>query len=101
MRYTIPAGAILFLALLGQSEGAGEKKGGTTPWAQVTIGGEIRDLIELRAKVDVLALLDRDIPAAALQAQWHGPLPPRAIKTAHIRSMQVGDAAWVVALLDD
>jgi len=102
MRYTIPAGAILFLAFLGQSEGAGDKKPDTPPWAQVTVGGEIRDLIELRAKVDILALLDRDIPSAALQTQWHGPLPPRTTKrTAHIRSMQIGDAAWVVALLDD
>jgi hypothetical protein len=101
MRYTIPAGAILFLAFLGQSEGAGEKKGGATPWAEVTVGGEIRDLIELRAKVDILALLDRDIPVGGLQAQWHGPLPPRTKKTAHIRSMQVGDATWVVALLGD
>jgi hypothetical protein len=104
MRYLIPAGALLLVAFLGQSEGAGEKKGEPSqPWAQVTVGGEIRDLIDLRSKVDVLALLDRDIPVAAVASQWRGPLPQRALEkgTAHIRSMQVGDAAWVVALLDE
>jgi hypothetical protein len=101
MRYTIPAGAILLLVFLGQTDGAGDKKVETPPWAQVTVGGEIRDLIELRAKVDVLALLDRDFPVAALATQWRGPLQPRTKKIAHVRSMQVGDAAWVVVLLDD
>jgi hypothetical protein len=101
MRYAILAGAIVFLAFLGQTEGAGEKKTEATHWAQVTVGGEIRDLIDLRAKVDVLALLDRDLPVAALATQWRGPLPPRTKKIARVRSMQVGDAAWVVALLDD
>jgi hypothetical protein len=101
MRYAILAGAIVFLAFLGQTEGAGEKKSTMTPWAQVKVGGEIRDLIDLRARVDVLALLDRDVPTAALATQWHGPRPPRTKKIAHVRSMQVGDAAWVVALLDD
>lgn len=103
MRYLIPAGALLLVAFLGQSEGAGEKKGKTSqPWAHVTIGGEIRDLLELRSKVDVLALLDRDFPMAAVSSQWRGPLPPRDVDgTAHVRSIQVGDAAWVVALLDE
>jgi hypothetical protein len=100
----IPAGAILFLAFLGLAEGAGDKKPGTPPWAQVTVGGEIRDLIDLRAKVDVLALLDRDLPFTTVAKQWRGPLLMRKLaekETAHIRSMQVGDAAWVVALLDN
>jgi hypothetical protein len=105
MRYLIPAGALLLVAFLGQSEGAGEKKNEPSqPWAQVTVGGEIRDLLELRSKVDVLALLDRDIPMAAVASQWHGPFPQRALEakgTARVRSMQVGDAAWVVALLDE
>src|SRR5258707_640070 len=86
MRYMIPAGAILFLAFLGHSEGAGDKKGDLPPWAQVTVGGEIRDLIDVRAKVDVLALLDRDIPIANLPVQWRGPLPARKLEakgTAH------------------
>jgi len=105
MRYLIPAGAMLVMAFLGQSEGAGEKKSEPSqPWAQVTVGGEIRDLLELRSKVDVLALLDRDFPLAAVASQWRGPLPQRALEskgTAHVRSIQVGDAAWIVALLDE
>src|SRR5882762_3086845 len=105
MRYLIPAGALLLVAFLGQSEGAGEKKSALSQsWAHVTVGGEIRDLLELRSKVDVLALLDRDIPMAAMTSQWRGPLPQRALGakgTAHVRSMQVGDAAWIVALLDE
>src|SRR5260370_799219 len=105
MRYLIPAGAMLLAAFLGLAEGAGEKKGEPSqPWAQVTVGGEIRDLLELRSKIDVLALLDRDIPLTAVASQWRGPLPQRALAakgTAHVRSMQVGDAAWVVALLDE
>ena len=80
MRYAIPAGAILLLAFLGQTEGAGEKKPDMPPWAEVTVGGEIRDLIELRAKVNVLALLDRDIPFTAVAAQWRGPLLLRKIR---------------------
>ena len=94
MRYLISAGALLLVAFLGQSEGAGEKKGEPSqPWAQVTVGGEIRDLLELRSKVDVLALLDRDIPMATVSSQWRGPLPPRAPQkgTAHVRSMAASE----------
>jgi hypothetical protein len=95
----------MVLGLLAGAPQAGEKKGGlkkeeqtTPPWASVTIGGEIRDLIDLRGKVNVGVLLDVDRPN--LPAGWDGP-PPQHVPQLHIRSMQVGDAAWVVTLLDE
>jgi hypothetical protein len=108
MRYAMTACVLMLAALLGHAQVADDKKDDkkdepAPPWARVVIGGEIRDLLELRSKIDVLALLDRDIPMATLPTQWRGPLPPRKLETkgtAHVRSIQVSDSAWVVTLLE-
>ncbi len=68
-------------------------------WAKVTLGGEIRDLLALRAKYNLYVLLDRDIPALPVPGQWSGPPPNRPLSYP-VRSMQVGEASWVVTLLD-
>ena len=113
MRYLVPATVFLVLGLLVGAPQAGEKKGGlkkeeapSPPWATVTVGGEIRDLIELRGKLNVRVLLDVDQPK--LSMPWDGPPPerfrpkgPDKGPDVHVRSMQVGDAAWVVTLLDE
>jgi hypothetical protein len=109
MRYVIAAGVALLAVLAGHAAGQPEKKGEPVPpWARVTLGGEVRDLLELRSKTNVLVLLDRDLPRAAADAQWQGPPPQRPGEpekgktgTVHLRSMQVGDAAWVVVRLDE
>ena len=105
MRYLMPACVLVVLGLLVGAPLAGEKKGGlkkedkpTSPWASVTVGGEIRDLIELRGKVNVQVLLDAE-ERLRLPASWDGP-PAEQLPQVHVRSMQVGDASWVVTLLD-
>jgi hypothetical protein len=99
---------LLAAGLVGLAHGQGDKKGEPPAWAKITLGGEIRDLLELRSKINVLALLDREIPRASIASQWHGPPPQRMLElkpkgpdVAHVRSMQVGEAAWVVVLLDE
>ena len=114
MRYLMPACVLVVLGLLAGAPQAGEKKGGlkkeerpTPPWASVTVGGEIRDLIEVRGKLNVGVLLDIDQPK--LTVPWDGPPPERESQVkpkgkgpdVHVRSMQVGEASWVVTLLDD
>src|SRR5712691_7948827 len=106
MRYLTMAGAVLLAALVGQAEATGDKKNEpAAPWAKAMLGGEIRDLLELRSKLNVLALLDRDMRKATGEYQWNGPPPQRTAtppaEVAHVRSVQVGDAAWVVVLLDE
>jgi hypothetical protein len=107
MRYVTTAGLlVLTITLMGRAQPPGEDKGKGASWAKVTLGGEMRDLIDLRAKLNLLAVLDRDVPMASLA--WPGPplsvlpAPGKGDKKqiAHIRSMQVGDAAWVAVLLD-
>jgi hypothetical protein len=105
MRFFVPATALVLFGLLVGAPNAGEKKGGpkkeqppTSAWAQVTIGGEIRDLIELRGKVNVQVLLDAE-EQLRLPANWDGP-PAERLPEVHVRSMQVGDASWVVTMLD-
>jgi hypothetical protein len=103
MRYLMMACVLLTAAFLCRASG-GDKKEDKKPdsaWAEVTVGGEIRDLIELRGKVNVNVLLNRDFPISAVPAQWRGPIPRGELdnkRTAHVRSMQVGDSAWLVAL---
>ena len=109
MRYVTTA-VVLLAALFTQGQAVGQKKAAPAPnapqapqapkWAKVTLGGEIRDLLELRAKHNLYVLLDREIPALPDPSQWRGPQPPRPLSYP-VRSMQVGDAAWVVTLLDD
>jgi len=113
MRYFMPASVFVVLGLLVGAPQAGEKKGGakkdetpTPPWASVTVGGEVRDLIELRGKLNVRVLLDVDQPK--LTVPWDGPPPehdrPKGAGKGpdlHVRSMQIGDASWIVTLLDD
>jgi hypothetical protein len=98
------AGAVLLAALSTYDAGAGDKKSDApAPWARVRLGGEIRDLLEVRSKLNVFVLLDRDIKRSAGQFRWDGPPPVSGAKDAeilHVRSMQVADAAWIVVLLD-
>jgi hypothetical protein len=104
MRYVTTAVVVLLAVLFIQGQAVGQKKAAPAPqapkWAKVTLGGEIRDLLELRAKHNLYVLLDREIPALPDRSQWQGPQPPRPLSYP-VRSMQVGDAAWVVTLLDD
>ncbi len=105
MRYAMTAGGVLLAALLGYSQEAGDKKDEpAAAWAKVTLGGEMRDLVEVRGKLNVLVLLDRDMKKSIGQYRWDGPPPANGARDAqivHVRSMQVGDAAWVVVLLDE
>src|SRR2546430_1273105 len=107
MRYLVPASVFIVLGFLVGVPEAGEKKDGakkgqmpSPPWATVTVGGEIRDLIELRGKLNVRVLLDVDQPK--LSMPWDGPPPERVrpkgpdkARDVHVRSMQVGDMSWV------
>jgi hypothetical protein len=100
MRYVTMAAILLVAALLGQGQATGQKKDiSAPPYAKVTLGGEIRDLLELRAKQNLYVLLDRDIALTPRGAGWKGP-PPKPVHFP-VRSMQVGDASWVVVLLQD
>lgn len=99
-RYATTAAVVCLAALWCQPEATGQKKEAPPQkWAKVTLGGEIRDLLELRGKYNLYVLLDRDIPAVPPASQWQGP-PPKPLFYP-VRSMQVGDVAWVVTLLDD
>jgi hypothetical protein len=96
MRYVMTAGVLLLAAFLGAAQAPSD----TPAFAKVTVGGEIRDLLELRSKLNVGVLLDVDQPLPRIPLGWDGPPPQQGTMT-HRRSMQVGDAAWVVVLLDE
>ena len=110
MRYFVPAFVLIVFGLFAAAPEAGDKKDGskkeeqpTPPWATVKLGGEVRDLIELRAKVNVRVLLDIDLTKSTKGFAWDGPPPAgeASPKEVHVRSFQVGDAAWCVTLLDE
>jgi hypothetical protein len=101
MRYLLMVAVLLLAALWVQPEAAAQKKGeAATKWAKVTVGGEIRDLIELRAKYNLLTVLDREVPGLPPASQWPGPQPLQPLQY-QVRSMQIGETAWIVVLLDE
>src|ERR1700722_5955988 len=97
MRYVMTAGVVLLAALVAAAQGPYD----SPPWAKVTLGGEIRDLLELRSKLNVRVLLDVDQLQLRIPLGWNGPPPRQPGAMTHFRSIQVGDAAWVVVLLDE
>jgi hypothetical protein len=110
MRYFVPAFVLIVFGLFAAAPEAGDKKDGpkkeeqpTPAWATVKLGGEVRDLIELRGKLNVRVLLDVDLTKNTKGFTWDGPPPANrtTTKEIHVRSFQVGDAAWCVTLLDE